>query len=152
MGSKHNFVSHSLARKLKIVSEICREMKITLADGTTLSCSQKIVGMNWSMGGVNFTSNFHAITLGGYDLVLGVQWLQQVSPIWFDFNKGEVQLRWKNERVYLKQEKVVPKKINVQLENDDRWVEKEESYFLARDTNVEIKSANVKDQRRRYKG
>ncbi|XP_074327634.1 uncharacterized protein LOC141665550 [Apium graveolens] len=145
-GSTHNFVSQSFAKQMTLNTESCRKMKVTLADGTTLNFAQKIVGMSWKMGEIGFSSNFHAIPLGGYDLVLGVPWLQQVILIWFDFNKGEVQFRWKGEKIHLRQKVETPQKINVQLDNDDRWLKKEESYFLEQLTNAEVVDETKKNQ------
>lgn len=136
-GSTHNFVSQNLAKNMNLNTEICSDMKVTLADGTTRNCGRKIINMKWTMGGVDFTSNFHAIPLGGYDLVLGVQWLRQVSPVWFDFDKREVQIKWKGKMVQLKQNLTPPKEVRVQLEDDGRWLKKEESYFLVQLTNVD---------------
>ena len=42
------------------------------------------------MQGELFEANLRLLKLGGYDLVLGVDWMKNVSPINFDFNKMEV--------------------------------------------------------------
>lgn len=144
-GSTHNFVSQAVVKHLRLNTERCTSMSVTLADGTILSCSQKVVNMSWQMAGEEFTSNFYVIPLGGYDLVLGVQWLQQVSPIWFDFNQRVVKLHWKGKTVQLNQELCTPKQVHIQLENDDRWLKKEESYFLVQLTSLESTEEREKD-------
>lgn len=71
-----------------------KPLKVILANGTSINCTQMTVGLQWSMGIANFTSDFYSIPLGGYDLILGIQWLQEVSRVGFDFNKREVRLSW----------------------------------------------------------
>ena len=42
------------------------------------------------MHGKEFEADLRLLKLGGYDIVLGVDWMKEVSPISFDFNKMEV--------------------------------------------------------------
>ena len=42
------------------------------------------------MQGEDFEVNLRLLRLGGYDMVLGVDWIREISPICFDFNKIEV--------------------------------------------------------------
>lgn len=39
------------------------------------------------------------IPLGGYEAILGVQWLRQVSPICFDFTKQEMVITWQQKKI-----------------------------------------------------
>ena len=42
------------------------------------------------MQGESFEADLRLLKLGGCDMVLGVDWMREVSPICFDFNKLEV--------------------------------------------------------------
>ena len=41
------------------------------------------------------------LKLGGYDVVLGVDWMKHVSPIYFNFNKMEVTFEKDGRRLML---------------------------------------------------
>ena len=64
-GSTHNFLSHALVKSQRLPTVPCPAIKVTLADGSTTSCTRKIVGLKWSDGTTEFTSNFFALPLGG---------------------------------------------------------------------------------------
>ena len=42
------------------------------------------------MQGEEFEADLCLLKLGGCDMVLGVNWMREVNPIYFDFNKMEV--------------------------------------------------------------
>lgn len=100
-GSTHNFISHTLVKALRLEIVPCEPLKVMIADGLTTSCNRRVVPLLWQMAGCEFTSNFYAIPLGGYDAILGVQWLQEVSPLSFDFNRQELVIRQGEQRVTL---------------------------------------------------
>lgn len=85
--STHNFISLALVKQLKLAIVKCSPLRVQLANGTSTQCLTKVINLNWKMGMTTFTSDFFAIPLGGYEAILGVQWLTQVSPIGFDFSK-----------------------------------------------------------------
>lgn len=75
-GSTHNFLSNSLVKSLKLPTQTCTTMRVTLADGTQTSCTKKVEKLVWKTGKTEFISEFHTIPLGSYDAILGIQWLQ----------------------------------------------------------------------------
>lgn len=51
--------------------------------------------------GNNFPVSFHVLTLGGCDVVLGVQWLRTLGPIIWDFLKMTMELQMMGTRIIL---------------------------------------------------
>lgn len=53
------------------------------------------------MQGESFEANLRLLKLGGCQIGLGVDWIREVSPISFDFNKMEVTLAREDKRITL---------------------------------------------------
>lgn len=86
-GSTHSFMEESIGLKLAGVKPLRSKLSVKLADGETLSCSYEVTNCRWWMQGHNFINNFRLLNLGGYDIILGMDWLEQFSPMqvnWVD--------------------------------------------------------------------
>lgn len=64
--------------------------------------SSACYGFKWEMQGEGFEADLRLLQLGGYDMVLGVDWMKGVSPISFDFNRMEVSFDKEGKRMTLK--------------------------------------------------
>lgn len=53
------------------------------------------------MQGHKFTVDVQVLKLGGYDMVLGVDWLTGISPVTFDFLKLTLQFTHKGTNLLL---------------------------------------------------
>lgn len=74
---------------------------------------------------------------------LGVQWLQQVSPIYFDFSKQEMSLSWQGKRVLLRQSNHQSTNIKMTLDSDQLGNIAGHTCFLVQLTAIEdTKEAN----------
>ena len=56
-----------------------------IADGGTINCSGKCHKITLTMGEYVLNSPMISITMGGVDVVLGVQWLQSLGMVAFNF-------------------------------------------------------------------
>lgn len=137
-GSTHNFLSQALVKSQRIATIPSPEVKITLADGSTTSCTRKAVNLQWSAGSTMFVSDFYVLPLGGYDSILGIQWLQQVSPVCFDFAANEISLKWQGKRVTLKQSKQLADNIGIVLDSEQLGSVGEQACFLVQLSAVEV--------------
>jgi hypothetical protein len=52
--------------------------------------------------GNTFCSNFFVLTLGGCDVVLGVQWLRTLGPIIWDFLHLTMSFSWRGISILLR--------------------------------------------------
>lgn len=102
-GSTHNFISQDIVKSQGIPSNSCPTLKVQLADGSVSHCNNKVEGLQWRMADKVFRADFYSIPLGGYDAILGVQWLTQVSPVCFDFSKQLITINWEGSKVVLSQ-------------------------------------------------
>ena len=64
------------------------KFQVMIANGGTINCFGKCNNINLAMGGYVLNSQMIAIPMGGVDVVLGVQWLQSLGTMTFNFQKN----------------------------------------------------------------
>ncbi|KAJ0920389.1 putative nucleotidyltransferase, Ribonuclease H [Helianthus annuus] len=84
-GSTHNFMSRSLAQKLKCTIRQIPHVQVTVADGNKMECVNLCKDFQWIMQGNWFTADMMIIDLDNYDIVLGIQWLETLNDIVWNF-------------------------------------------------------------------
>lgn len=85
-GSTHSFVDERIGSTFIGLKHLPQPLKVQIADGGQLSCSQVIPKCDWWIQGHNFSSDFRLLPLGSYDAILGMDWLQQFSPMQIEWN------------------------------------------------------------------
>jgi hypothetical protein len=85
--SMHNFLSADLASRLGIQPDQNTSFEVLVANGEKLVSHGKCVGIHVWLNGTLFVLEFYLFPLGGYDSVLGAQWLRTLGPILWDFSK-----------------------------------------------------------------
>ena len=83
-GSTHNFVDRSVAKKIKLPVEESN-LAVQVANGDTLSCHGHCKAVAIAMQKCNIVTNLFVLTLGGCDVVLGVDWLRSLGTIRWNF-------------------------------------------------------------------
>lgn len=80
-GSSHSFLNTSVAAKLLEVLALVTLVKVQVADGTALLCSQELKDAEWSIQGYTFHSTLKVLPLGSYDMIVGIDWPEAFSPM-----------------------------------------------------------------------
>lgn len=80
-GSSHTFLSSSAACLLEGVEHLKLSTQVQVANGGILQCFSCIPHAEWSMDGFLFQSALKIIPLQHYDMVLGMDWLEEFSPM-----------------------------------------------------------------------
>ena len=88
-GSSHSFLSASLASQLTGVQALPSILSIQVANGERLSCSTYLPQARWEVAGYGFSSDLRVLPLSSYDIILGIDWLEQFSPMKVDWK-----LKW----------------------------------------------------------
>jgi hypothetical protein len=83
--STHNFIHYKLAKALNFFVYLASTFQIMIADGETINCSGKCNKINLTMGEYVMNSTMISIPMVGVDLVLGIQWLQSLGTMVFNF-------------------------------------------------------------------
>jgi len=84
-GSTHNFLDPSIVKKTQLSILSHTRITVKVANGDTIQSEGQCSDVSLKVQGVILTTEFYILSLGGCDMVLGVQWLQTLGPIIWDF-------------------------------------------------------------------
>jgi hypothetical protein len=84
-GSAHNFVDSEAAARAGIVFDTPAGLSVAVANDDRVSSSGCSTNLKIFVAGDEFIINCYGLALGSYDMVLGVQWLESLRPILWDF-------------------------------------------------------------------
>jgi len=85
-GSSHNFLDASISSKLALEIQQISNIAVKVANGQIIHTKGVCEGLNVHMQGNSFVTDFYILPLGGCDMVLGIQWLQTLGPIVWNFS------------------------------------------------------------------
>ncbi|WOH05104.1 hypothetical protein DCAR_0624517 [Daucus carota subsp. sativus] len=136
-GSSHSFISQSLVKHLKLHTNSCNEVDVTVANGEKLKCSQVADGVKWNMSGEQFYYTFNILPIRGYDIILRVNWMKVVSPVVFDFDHGVIAVKWKGKRIELSNNSSVDYVEKIVTTSDVKAYSSEDACFLCQVVAVE---------------
>lgn len=80
-GSTYSFVSIGFAEHLLEEKGTIKPLAVRIADGGLLTCDQEISGFQWWVQEVPFCTNLKLLPLKGYDVIIGMDWLSDHSPM-----------------------------------------------------------------------
>ncbi|KAG2666849.1 hypothetical protein I3843_15G081700 [Carya illinoinensis] len=101
-GSTHNFLDPALLTRVPLAVNEEERVKVKVANGDQIQSEGKAVGVNINMQGHLFTMDLYVLVLAGCDIVLGVQWLQGLGSILWNFQQLTMQFTHKSALVTLK--------------------------------------------------
>ena len=80
-GSSHSFLSETVAERLNLQVQQMNRVSVKIADGGTLTCSGVVPNCKWHTQGYEFSSDLRVLSLGCYDMVVGIDWLESCGPM-----------------------------------------------------------------------
>ena len=95
LGSTHRFIHYKIAKELNSFLYPALECQLMVAIGGTINCSGKCHNIKISMGEYVLNNPMLSIRMGGANVVLGVQWLQSLGTIAFNFQGHDIQKEMK---------------------------------------------------------
>lgn len=75
---------------------------VTVADGNHISCNHVCKNFSWGMDSREFKTEVMLISLGSCDMILGIQWLSTLGPIYRDFKQLKMEFIYNDIHVSLK--------------------------------------------------
>ncbi|KAL4582748.1 hypothetical protein LXL04_007307 [Taraxacum kok-saghyz] len=90
-GSTHNFIAKRAAEQLQIPVQYQPGLRVALPDGGKLASSGISRNLQMAVQGYEFSADFFAIPLEGFDIVLGIHWLKRLGHILWDFTVREME-------------------------------------------------------------
>ncbi|XP_042952144.1 uncharacterized protein K02A2.6-like [Carya illinoinensis] len=100
-GSSYNFIDSTLIPKLKLVVDPSVALSVKVANGQCLSSAGMCNAVKVKMQGTSFKTSLYLLDLAGCDVVLGVQWLETLGPITWDFSKLLMSFRQEGKLIEL---------------------------------------------------
>lgn len=94
-GSTHNFLDPSLLSKICLTVQPTPQLQVKIADGSFIQSCGQVLSVSLKVQGHLLTTDFFLISLGGCDVVLGVEWLRSLGPILWDFTHMTMQFTLK---------------------------------------------------------
>ncbi|XP_047308018.1 uncharacterized protein LOC124911559 [Impatiens glandulifera] len=86
-GSTHNFINSKILRNIGHEAMKTQVLSVKVADGSTLFCSSVCKNLKWSMEGKDYQADMKVLTMTGYDMVLGIEWLITLGTSAWNFEK-----------------------------------------------------------------
>ena len=83
-GSSTTFISQAAVQKLQYSVQEAPLVHVTTANGDKLSSSIIVPEVTWYTQGHTFTTSARVLDIAHYDMILGMDWLEQFSPMWVD--------------------------------------------------------------------
>lgn len=80
-GSSHCFVSEEIVRQSTGAQNYLKPVQVRIADGSMLRCTTEVPHCRWDVQGNILFTTFRILPLGGYDAILGIDWLEQHNPM-----------------------------------------------------------------------
>ena len=96
-GSTHNFISEKVADMLHLSVVPTKPFTVKVANGTPLKCQGRFEHVHVILQGIPFSLTLYSLPLTGLDLVLGVQWLEQLGTVVCNWKKLTMEFQWENQ-------------------------------------------------------
>jgi hypothetical protein len=90
-GSTHNFIHRYISQETHCYIHAVNNFQIMIANGGSMKCGGHCENVCLQMGDYHMKSHMFSIDMGGCDIVLGVDWLRNLSPILMDFKELTMQ-------------------------------------------------------------
>ncbi|XP_026379637.1 uncharacterized protein LOC113274474 [Papaver somniferum] len=100
--STHSFIDPEMARRSETWIKTTAALQVAVADGNKVLSDAMCPQLSWKMQGHPFVFDVRILELGGCDMVLGVDWMRNISPVKFDFKKMTVSFSQEGKEVELK--------------------------------------------------
>lgn len=110
-GSSHSFINANMVDRLSLTPVPCPRMRVKVASGDMLTCSSEVKPLTWWVKGHTFETNMKVLELGGYDGVLGMDWLKAHNPMTCDWVGKALVFEHKGETIHLQG---IPPQVNPQ--------------------------------------
>lgn len=101
-GSTHSFLDPRVISSADYSVTKTKPMLIEVANGGTMISDSICRGVNWSLQGHSFQNDFRLLEINGYDLILGLDWLEEQGPMQIDWKKMKMTFKKDNSKVELK--------------------------------------------------
>lgn len=94
-------MSEELVNRLRLATTDCPESTFKSANGGLMICSAQVPELVWYAQGQTFSSTAKVLPLRCFDMIIGEDWPEEVSPMWVDWRTKKMKFTYKEQRVTL---------------------------------------------------
>jgi hypothetical protein len=84
-GSSHSFLNAAHYSLLSGFTLLQQPLHVCVVNDNIIQCTEELLDAAWSLQGFQFRSTFKVISIPCYDLILGMDWLEDHSPMHVDW-------------------------------------------------------------------
>jgi hypothetical protein len=81
LGSVGCFISSVVVQQLGLQTKRILAVTVTVADGGRSRVDQAVPNLTWECQGHTFSTTFRVFDVPSYDMILGMDWLESLSPM-----------------------------------------------------------------------
>ncbi|KAG6430634.1 hypothetical protein SASPL_108706 [Salvia splendens] len=111
-GSTHNFIKPVVAEKLSLPVHEISPFRVFVGNGGSLRCSFACLQTPISLQGTSFDIDLFILQVKGPDVILGIQWLQELGDVTKNYRNLTMRFDWGDKQVFLQGDGVVPRQIS----------------------------------------
>lgn len=89
-GSTHSFLDTEIAKELKVTVVKAPPLSVAVANGKKSVSHTLYPHLPWVIQGREIKEDLRVLQLGGYDMILGGDWMRKLNPITFDFDSNKL--------------------------------------------------------------
>lgn len=99
--STHNFIQECLAKHLNLPIEQSQHFLVNIGNGQSLNCGCICSNTVLNIQNNQFYLDLYVLPIQGADIVLGVQWLEQLGPITLYYKHLSMSFSYNNQLIHL---------------------------------------------------
>jgi hypothetical protein len=85
LGSSNTFLNSSMLSRISYTSYVVPALKVKVANGQILYSIAEVKDLEWWIQGQTFCTPARVLDIGAHDMILGMDWLEQHSPMQCDW-------------------------------------------------------------------
>ncbi|KAG6417345.1 hypothetical protein SASPL_119499 [Salvia splendens] len=107
-GSTHNFIQPAVAERLSLPVNAISPFRVFVGDNASLKCAFACLDTPINLQGHQFGIDLFVLQVKGPDIILGVQWLQDLGDITKNYRNLTMRFEWNDQPVFLRGEDAPP--------------------------------------------
>ncbi|GJZ85087.1 retrotransposon-related protein [Tanacetum coccineum] len=84
-GSTHNFICPDVVESMRLSLQSTKVFKVYIGSGVTLMCENVCAQVDLNLQGLDIKVDLYVLPMQGPDVVLDIQWLQQLGKVTHDY-------------------------------------------------------------------
>jgi hypothetical protein len=100
-GSSNSFINANMLNRIQCEVKDAPSIPVKVANGQYMYTNKIVPALTWWSHGATFTTPMRVLDLGGYDAILGIDWLKLHSPMVTDWEKKFLSFPYRGKQVTL---------------------------------------------------